>query len=277
MCRAATPSPRCTASSVPRRSHVEARRRPGYHCPRGALAEWLGTGLQNLVHRFDSGRRLHFPQSARETRTHSLAAARFVLDPDRAGHERSGFGSPLENRWVRIRGPADAEASVVWLRWTKPLLRRAPRYHLARTAFLEMMQSPNYSDRLRSWWQRLIRKDRGQVSRQRTDFPEACWVLVPALYRVASRAELRAQGERRLAAVDLEARGRPPLCRSILEANTSRRAMSSSGRSSAFASGSPGRDDQVGCAELGHRRQDPARTWKAASETRTQRASCGDR
>jgi hypothetical protein len=24
----------------------------------GALAEWLGTGLQNLVHRFDSGRRL---------------------------------------------------------------------------------------------------------------------------------------------------------------------------------------------------------------------------
>jgi hypothetical protein len=26
--------------------------------PRGALAEWLGTGLQNLVHRFDSGRRL---------------------------------------------------------------------------------------------------------------------------------------------------------------------------------------------------------------------------
>ena len=30
----------------------------GYsRCP-GALAEWLGTGLQNLVHRFDSGRRL---------------------------------------------------------------------------------------------------------------------------------------------------------------------------------------------------------------------------
>jgi hypothetical protein len=25
---------------------------------RGALAEWLGTGLQNPVHRFDSGRRL---------------------------------------------------------------------------------------------------------------------------------------------------------------------------------------------------------------------------
>jgi hypothetical protein len=28
---------------------------------RGALAEWLGTGLQNLVHRFDSGRRLSQP------------------------------------------------------------------------------------------------------------------------------------------------------------------------------------------------------------------------
>ena len=27
--------------------------------PRGALAEWLGTGLQNLVRRFKSGRRLH--------------------------------------------------------------------------------------------------------------------------------------------------------------------------------------------------------------------------
>jgi hypothetical protein len=26
----------------------------------GALAEWLGTGLQNPVHRFDSGRRLLF-------------------------------------------------------------------------------------------------------------------------------------------------------------------------------------------------------------------------
>jgi hypothetical protein len=38
----------------------------GRGCPatmacRGALAEWLGTGLQNLVHRFDSGRRLSQP------------------------------------------------------------------------------------------------------------------------------------------------------------------------------------------------------------------------
>jgi hypothetical protein len=30
----------------------------GYDAPAGALAEWLGTGLQNPVHRFDSGRRL---------------------------------------------------------------------------------------------------------------------------------------------------------------------------------------------------------------------------
>lgn len=32
----------------------------------GALAEWLGTGLQNLVHRFDSGRRLSaYPSTCR--------------------------------------------------------------------------------------------------------------------------------------------------------------------------------------------------------------------
>ncbi len=30
-----------------------------YHCPRhGAVAEWLGRGLQSLVHQFESGRRL---------------------------------------------------------------------------------------------------------------------------------------------------------------------------------------------------------------------------
>jgi hypothetical protein len=28
------------------------------------LAEWLGTGLQNLVHRFDSGRRLRLERSS---------------------------------------------------------------------------------------------------------------------------------------------------------------------------------------------------------------------
>lgn len=26
----------------------------------GAIAKWLGTGLQNLLHRFNSGSRLHF-------------------------------------------------------------------------------------------------------------------------------------------------------------------------------------------------------------------------
>ena len=35
-----------------------AREEDGYDAPAGALAEWLGTGLQNPVHRFDSGRRL---------------------------------------------------------------------------------------------------------------------------------------------------------------------------------------------------------------------------
>jgi hypothetical protein len=31
---------------------------PGYDARRGAVAEWLGRGLQSLVHQFDSGRRL---------------------------------------------------------------------------------------------------------------------------------------------------------------------------------------------------------------------------
>ena len=35
-----------------------AAKEDGYDGPAGALAEWLGTGLQNPVHRFDSGRRL---------------------------------------------------------------------------------------------------------------------------------------------------------------------------------------------------------------------------
>ena len=32
----------------------------GYDAPAGALAEWLGTGLQNLVQRFDSATRLSY-------------------------------------------------------------------------------------------------------------------------------------------------------------------------------------------------------------------------
>src|SRR6266545_2439255 len=36
------------------------RLRAGYHGPRrGAVAEWLGRGLQSLVHQFESGRRLY--------------------------------------------------------------------------------------------------------------------------------------------------------------------------------------------------------------------------
>ena len=42
---------------LPRRGPGLARPRVRW-APLGALAEWLGTGLQNLVHRFDSGRRL---------------------------------------------------------------------------------------------------------------------------------------------------------------------------------------------------------------------------
>ena len=36
--------------------------------PRGALAEWLGRGLQSLVHQFESGRRLYCTGSGRGTR-----------------------------------------------------------------------------------------------------------------------------------------------------------------------------------------------------------------
>src|SRR3712207_6889601 len=42
------------------RSHVEdpnGRRVPRYACPRGALAEWLRSGLQSRLRRFDSGDR----------------------------------------------------------------------------------------------------------------------------------------------------------------------------------------------------------------------------
>src|SRR5262249_11381765 len=38
----------------------------------GAVAEWLGRGLQSLVHRFESGRRLFFPQIAGFSQTHSF-------------------------------------------------------------------------------------------------------------------------------------------------------------------------------------------------------------
>src|SRR5581483_8310179 len=44
---------------------------------RGALAEWLGTGLQNLVRRFDSGRRLvSGRRGGRPPRAHTGSAAR---------------------------------------------------------------------------------------------------------------------------------------------------------------------------------------------------------
>ena len=47
---------RSTAQGPP--SPPERAKFRGYDGLRGALAEWLGTGLQNPVHRFDSGRRL---------------------------------------------------------------------------------------------------------------------------------------------------------------------------------------------------------------------------
>src|SRR4029077_16303016 len=48
--------PTCAPGAQPGGVPTPRRRYDGR--PSGALAEWLGTGLQNLVHRFDSGRRL---------------------------------------------------------------------------------------------------------------------------------------------------------------------------------------------------------------------------
>jgi hypothetical protein len=60
---------------------------------RGALAEWLGTGLQNLVHRFDSGRRL------RASSSQNLPASR-------------GFGLPRPSRMRGHKRVEPARASV---------------------------------------------------------------------------------------------------------------------------------------------------------------------
>src|SRR5438128_434651 len=51
--------PPCVREATSRVSPVsEGSKRPRYDVRRGALAEWLGMGLQNPVHQFDSGRRL---------------------------------------------------------------------------------------------------------------------------------------------------------------------------------------------------------------------------
>ena len=42
--------------------------------PSGDVAEWLGRGLQSLVHQFESGRRLYFVRERSAERRHLQAA-----------------------------------------------------------------------------------------------------------------------------------------------------------------------------------------------------------
>ena len=65
--RVSRPPPMYIRASCVQLSQVQ---RPGWGCgyaplrwPGGAVAEWLGRGLQSLVQRFESARRLFFPQS----------------------------------------------------------------------------------------------------------------------------------------------------------------------------------------------------------------------
>src|SRR3954465_8651071 len=48
----------CHVAAVPVTKRRESR---SYDARRGAVAEWLGRGLQSLAHQFDSGRRLSVP------------------------------------------------------------------------------------------------------------------------------------------------------------------------------------------------------------------------
>lgn len=90
----------------------------------------------------------------------------------------------------------DAEASALWLRQTKRLLPRRPRLPIPSSLELIAGVRPlNFWDRLPLGLQRLFHKDRArQVVRPRLEFPEACTVFVPVVYRVVSTAGLRAQG-----------------------------------------------------------------------------------
>ncbi len=67
---------------------------------RGAVAEWLGRGLQSLAHRFDSGRRLSgMPRPSRLLALAACAAATAMLAGGELG--RSGAG-PLHIHSLRV-------------------------------------------------------------------------------------------------------------------------------------------------------------------------------
>src|ERR671934_845761 len=57
----------------------------GYHARRGAVAEWLGRGLQSLVQRFDSARRLFSQGLVPRAPGHVADALLEPVAPARAG------------------------------------------------------------------------------------------------------------------------------------------------------------------------------------------------
>jgi hypothetical protein len=67
--------------------------------PGGALAEWLGMGLQNPVHRFDSGRRLlaRLPGILLDEWDPGLTARRLVLRS--TPPETADFWRSLARNW----------------------------------------------------------------------------------------------------------------------------------------------------------------------------------
>ena len=86
-----------TNCSSRRRSSAGSQKRPATMAPRGAVAEWLGRGLQSLVHRFESGRRLF----------HSSIASSWHLrrirgdTPHRETPLRRGWNTPCNRRQGR--------------------------------------------------------------------------------------------------------------------------------------------------------------------------------
>ena len=109
--RGLDPTTAARVRSNPPARRANPRRCVGYHGRLdGAVAEWLGRGLQSLVQRFDSARRLFFPKLRRFSRSHSsrhptLRRAAMSLDavaePRSGGHrvgDDAGRRSPPRSR-----------------------------------------------------------------------------------------------------------------------------------------------------------------------------------
>jgi hypothetical protein len=83
---------------------------------RGALAEWLRSGLQSRLHRFDSGRRLR----------ESPAPAGSFLEP-------TGRSSAARRRWARLSNTPAWGCTERGQRCSPPSPSPSPRFHPATT------------------------------------------------------------------------------------------------------------------------------------------------